>query len=242
MNKIIYATLGIGLFVSSADALKRSASSFESIGRATLNSSISQANSRQLISLLTQKDVKMLIAHDEELLEITAEKASSLASAMNAKEKAQMRICLEELQAIHDEDSESSESEDSFRIAQKKQKTNLSKHTQKHKKRSKIEDDDNESGSDSTYEKKAAALLGVTGILAQTSLNITAQLQERRFERDKANRTLFASTADALLGTDNNQIANTIAIRSETERPVVAKTLAENIGEAFKAIANLFRK
>ena len=242
MNRIICATLSVGLFIDCADALKRCASSFESIGRATLSSSISQSNSKQLISLLTQKDVKMLVAHDDELLEITAEKASSLAPTMSTKEKAQMRICLEELQTIHNEDSKSSEDEDSFEIAQKKRKTNLSEHTQKHKKTSKIEDDDNENYCDSTYEKKAAALLGVTGILAQTSLNITAQLQEQRFERDKANRTLFASTADALLGTNNNQIANTVATRSETERPVVAKTLAGNIGEAFKAIADLFKK
>ena len=92
MNRIICATLSVGLFIDCADALKRCASSFESIGRATLSSSISQSNSKQLISLLTQKDVKMLVAHDDELLEITAEKASSLAPTMSTKEKAQMRI------------------------------------------------------------------------------------------------------------------------------------------------------
>lgn len=219
MSRIIYIAMIIVALVDGAEALKRKAECLEKIGRAALSSSIVQSSPKQLMSLLSHEETKLLIANDDELLEVVAERASVLSSLMSTSEKSQMRACLDELQAVQ----EAIEVEDgSIEAERKKRKLNSS-----------VADDQKD---------QTSALIEVTGILAQTGLNITAQLQERRFECDCLKKTLLASTADALLGTDNNQIANTVTACSAANKPVVAKTLSEGIGKAFAAIAALFKK
>lgn len=218
MDRIIYITMIVTALAGDAGALKRKAEYFEKIGRAALSTSIVQSSPKQLISLLSHEETKSLIANDEELLEAVAERASVLASDMSPSEKSQMRVCLEELQAAQAPE----EIESSNELWRKRRKLD-----------SKAADN---------HQDQTSALIEVTGILAQTGLNITAQLQERRFEQDYLKKALLASTADALLGTNNSQIANTVTACTAANKPIVAKTLAENIGNAFAAIVAAFKK
>ena len=219
MRILIYALALSCANLTPADALKRERSSFENYGKIALYKEISNADSSQLIQLLQNEETFGLIAIDDELSEIAATRATSLFEKSSVEDRVKIRAGLQSLATARKMAEESPESQDSTATALKKAKT-----------------------ADDSSSDKTTALLGLTAALTKAGLDITAELQKRRFEQRKVDRFILATTADAVLGNKERPITEAVALHTEAQKPVVAETLSENIVQFFGSLADIFKK